>query len=133
MPFTGPIPAGQPRPYVDPANGRIVVPRPGPWAIGKQPWDYADGSPAPTVATQPRHATAGGRTQPVGQNPYVPTTPPADTVDARRHAVGAGAGAVHRADRRRPAPAYVDPANGRIVVPAMGPYATGKRPWVYQN
>ena len=28
---------------------------------------------------------------------------------------------------------YVDPGNGRIVVPAMGPYATGKRPWVYQN
>jgi hypothetical protein len=45
VPFTGPIPAGQPRPYVDPANGRIVTPRPGPWAIGKQPWVYADGSP----------------------------------------------------------------------------------------
>ena len=30
-------------------------------------------------------------------------------------------------------PRYVDPANGRIVVPAMGPYATGKRPWLYQN
>ena len=28
---------------------------------------------------------------------------------------------------------YVDPANGRIVVPARGPYAAGKRPWVYQN
>lgn len=41
VPFTGPIPAGQPRPYVDPANGQVVVPRPGPWAIGHQPWDYA--------------------------------------------------------------------------------------------
>ncbi len=121
VPFTGPIPAGQPRPYVDPANGKIVVPRPGPWAIGKQPWDYADGSSAPTVTTQP-----------VGQNPYVPTTPPADTSTLGVTPSG-----------RAPAPfvgptvdgkpRYVDPANGRIVVPAMGPYATGKRPWVYQN
>ena len=44
VPRVGPIAAGQPRPYVDPANGRVVVPRPGPWAIGKQPWEYADGS-----------------------------------------------------------------------------------------
>lgn len=42
VPFTGPVPAGQPRPYVDPANGRVVVPQPGPWAIGRQPWEYAD-------------------------------------------------------------------------------------------
>lgn len=41
VPFTGPIAGGQPRPYVDPANGRVVVPRPGPWATGRQPWDYA--------------------------------------------------------------------------------------------
>jgi hypothetical protein len=121
VPFTGPIPAGQPRPYVDPANGKIVVPRPGPWAIGKQPWDYADGSPAPAIATQP-----------VGQNPYVPTTPPADTSTLGITPSG-----------RAPVPfvgptvdgkpRYVDPANGKIVVPAMGPYAAGKRPWVYQN
>lgn len=51
VPFTGPIPAGQPRPYVDPANGRLLVPRPGPWAIGRQPWDYADGSSNPLVTT----------------------------------------------------------------------------------
>jgi hypothetical protein len=125
VPFTGPIPAGQPRPYVDPANGRIVVPRPGPWAIGKQPWDYADGSPAPT---QPAVAT-----QPVGQNPYVPTTPPADTstlgVTPSGRAPVPFTGPI-ASGQPRP---YVDPANGRVVVPAMGPYATGKRPWVYQN
>jgi len=40
VPFTGPIPAGQPRPYVDPANGRIVVPEMGPYATGKRPWVY---------------------------------------------------------------------------------------------
>jgi len=40
VPFTGPIPAGQPRPYVDPANGRIVVPAMGPYATGKRPWVY---------------------------------------------------------------------------------------------
>jgi hypothetical protein len=121
VPFTGPIPAGQPWPYVDPANGKLLVPRPGPWAPGHQPWDYADGSPAPAIATQP-----------VGQNPYVPTTPPADTSTLGITPSG-----------RPPQPfvgptvdgkpRYVDPANGRIVVPAMGPYATGKRPWVYQN
>lgn len=48
VPFVGPIAAGQPRPYVDPANGKVVEPRPGPWAIGKQPWVYADGSAATT-------------------------------------------------------------------------------------
>ncbi len=48
-PMVGPVPAGQPWPYVDPANGRTVVPRPGPWAVGHQPWDYADGAPAGTV------------------------------------------------------------------------------------
>lgn len=42
----GPYPAGEPWPYVDPANGKLVVPRPGPWAIGRQPWVYADGSAA---------------------------------------------------------------------------------------
>jgi hypothetical protein len=106
---------------VDPANGKIVVPRPGPWAIGKQPWDYADGSPAPIIATQP-----------VGQNPYVPTTAPADTstlgiTPSGRPPVPFVGPTVDGKPR------YVDPANGRIVVPAMGPYATGKRPWVYQN
>jgi hypothetical protein len=40
VPFTGPIAAGQPRPYVDPANGRIVVPAMGPYATGKRPWVY---------------------------------------------------------------------------------------------
>jgi hypothetical protein len=47
VPFTGPIAGNGPRPYVDPANGRIVIPRPGPWAIGKQPWVYADASNSP--------------------------------------------------------------------------------------
>ena len=121
VPLTGPIAAGQPRPYVDPANGKIVVPRPGPWAIGKQPWDYADGSAAPTVVTQP-----------VGQNPYVPTTPPADT-STLGVAPSGRAPAPFVGPTVDGKPRYVDPANGRIVVPAMGPYATGKRPWVYQN
>ena len=40
VPFTGPIPAGQPRPYVDPANGKIVVPAMGPYVTGKRPWVY---------------------------------------------------------------------------------------------
>jgi hypothetical protein len=121
VPFTGPIPAGQPRPYVDPANGKIVVPRPGPWAIGKQPWDYADPTPAPSIVTQP-----------VTQNPYIPSTPPADT--STLGIAPSGRPPIPftgpTADGQ---PRYVDPVNGRIVVPAMGPYATGKRPWVYQN
>jgi Cu/Zn superoxide dismutase len=121
VPFTGPIPPGQPRPYVDPANGKIVVPRPGPWAIGRQPWDYADGSPAPSIATQP-----------VGQNPYVPTTPPADT-STLGIAPSGRAPAPFIGPTVDGKPRYVDPANGRVVVPAMGPYATGKRPWVYQS
>lgn len=40
VPAMGPFPAGQPWPYVDPANGRYVQPVPGPWAIGRQPWEY---------------------------------------------------------------------------------------------
>jgi hypothetical protein len=122
VPFTGPIPAGQPRPYVDPANGRIVVPRPGPWAIGKQPWDYADGSPGPSKVV----------TQPATSNPYIPSTPPADT--STLGITPSGKAPIPftgpTADGK---PRYVDPTNGRIVVPAMGPYATGKRPWVYAN
>jgi hypothetical protein len=45
VPFTGPIPAGQERPMVDPANGRVVVPVTGVYAPG-QPWPYvyADGN-----------------------------------------------------------------------------------------
>lgn len=121
VPFTGPIAAGQPRPYVDPANGKIVVPRPGPWAIGKQPWDYADGTAAPNIITQP-----------VTQNPYIPTTPPADT-----STLGISPSGKPPIPFTGPTadgkPRYVDPVNGRIVVPAMGPYATGKRPWVYAN
>jgi Cu/Zn superoxide dismutase len=123
VPFTGPIPAGQPRPYVDPANGKIVVPRPGPWAIGKQPWDYADGTPAPSIVTQP-----------ASQNPYIPSTPPPPGGPNTLGISPSGKEPIPftgpTADGK---PQYVDPVNGRIVVPAMGPYATGKRPWVYQN
>jgi hypothetical protein len=123
VPFTGPIPAGQPRPYVDPANGKILVPRPGPWAIGKQPWDYADGSPAPSIATTS-----------AADNPYIPSTAPAAGGPNTLGIAPSGKQPVPfigpTADGR---PRYVDPVNGRIVVPAMGPYATGKRPWVYQN
>ncbi|HZB48240.1 MAG TPA: WXG100 family type VII secretion target [Mycobacteriales bacterium] len=43
VPAMGPFPTGQPWPYVDPANGRYVRPVPGPWAIGRQPWEYVDG------------------------------------------------------------------------------------------
>jgi hypothetical protein len=43
VPAMGPFAAGRPWPYVDPANGRYVRPVPGPWAIGKQPWEYVDG------------------------------------------------------------------------------------------
>lgn len=46
VPLIGPVPAGQPRPYVDPENGRGVVPRPGPWAAGRQPWVYAASPPS---------------------------------------------------------------------------------------
>ncbi len=45
VPAMGPFAAGQPWPYVDPANGRYVRPVPGPWAIGRQPWEYVDGNP----------------------------------------------------------------------------------------
>jgi hypothetical protein len=128
VPFTGPIAPGQPRPYVDPANGKILVPRPGPWAIGKQPWDYADGSPAPGNPLPQTPVV----TQPVTQNPYIPATPPADT--STLGVTPSGKPPVPfvgpTADGK---PRYVDPTNGRIVVPAMGPYATGKRPWVYAN
>jgi hypothetical protein len=123
VPFTGPIPAGQRRPYVDPANGKVVVPRPGPWAIGKQPWDYADGTPAPNIVTQP-----------ASQNPYIPSTPPPAGGPNTLGISPSGQAPVPftgpTADGK---PQYVDPVNGRIVVPAMGPYATGKRPWVYAN
>jgi hypothetical protein len=123
VPFTGPIPAGQPRPYVDPANGKIVVPRPGPWAIGKQPWDYAVGSTAPSIITQP-----------VSSNPYIPSTPPPASGPNTLGVAPSGRQPVPfvgpTADGQ---PRYVDPVNGKIVVPAMGPYAPGKRPWVYQN
>jgi hypothetical protein len=122
VPFTGPIAPGQPRPYVDPANGKIVVPRPGPWAIGKQPWDYADGSPGPNPII----------TQPVTQNPYIPSTPPADTSTLGISPSGK-APIPFTGPTVDGKPQYVDPVNGRIVVPAMGPYATGKRPWVYAN
>ena len=45
VPAMGPFASGQPWPYVDPANGRYVRPVPGPWAIGRQPWEYVDGNP----------------------------------------------------------------------------------------
>src|SRR5829696_1916083 len=40
-PVPAPVPyaSGQ---YVDPANGRLVRPVPGPWAPGRQPWVYQD-------------------------------------------------------------------------------------------
>ena len=153
IPFTGPIPPGQPRPYVDPANGRIVVPRPGPWAIGKQPWDYADGSSTSSF-------TAPATTAPATTAPT--TSVPAGTPSTSSPSFGspsfnspltsaftvpttaAGLGSLGTAPSgQQPVPfvgptadgqqRYVDPANGRIVLPAQGPYAAGKRPWVYQN
>ncbi len=45
VPAMGPFRTDQPWPYVDPANGRYVRPVPGPWAIGRQPWEYVDGNP----------------------------------------------------------------------------------------
>jgi len=45
VPAMGPFAADRPWPYVDPANGRYVRPVPGPWAIGRQPWEYVDGAP----------------------------------------------------------------------------------------
>jgi hypothetical protein len=43
VPAMGPFAPDRPWPYVDPANGRYVRPVPGPWAIGRQPWEYVDG------------------------------------------------------------------------------------------
>ena len=40
VPMIGVFRAGEPWPYVDPANGRVVRPVPGPWAVGQQPWEY---------------------------------------------------------------------------------------------
>lgn len=116
--FTGPIPAGQPRPYVDPANGRVVVPMIGPVMPGQpRPWVYADGgptTPAPsTTSTQPVPPlfTTPGQvgTAPSGQEPVPFTGPIADG---------------------QPRP-YVDPADGRVVVPRPGPWAPGRQPWDY--
>ena len=45
VPAMGPFRTGEPWPYVDPANGRYVRPVPGPWAIGRQPWEYVDELP----------------------------------------------------------------------------------------
>ena len=50
-PVPAPVPYA-PGQYVDPANGRLVRPVPGPWAVGKQPWEYADGSSGPSPFTQ---------------------------------------------------------------------------------
>lgn len=134
VPFTGPIPAGQPRPWVDPANGKVVVPRPGPWAIGKQPWDYADGSPAPNSAfTLP------------GTTPPTATTPPAATTPNQPWIVSTTPGQVGSAPSgQEPVPftgpiasgeprPWVDPANGRVVIPKPGPWAIGKQPWDYAS
>ena len=114
-PVPAPVPYA-PGQYVDPANGRLVHPVPGPWAIGRQPWEYADGSAAPAPfaqpATQPAPAPpADLGVSPSGQPP-VPFTGP----------VPAGG-----------PPHHVDPTNGREVVPLQGPYPTGQRPWVYQD
>jgi uncharacterized protein YukE len=58
VPLTGPIPPGQPRPWVDPATGRVVEPLVGPVPAGQpRPWVYVDqaptGTPTPTPTPTP--------------------------------------------------------------------------------
>jgi hypothetical protein len=45
VPMIGPIAPGRERPYLDPANGRLVVPAQGPYLPGRRPWTYPDGRP----------------------------------------------------------------------------------------
>ena len=111
-PVPAPVPYA-PGQYVDPANGQLVRPVPGPWAIGQQPWEYVNGQffvqPATTFPLTVPASTPDLGVSPSGQAP-VPFTGPVPSGEP---------------------PRYVDPSNGRVVVPLQGPYATGQRPWVY--
>jgi hypothetical protein len=131
VPFTGPIPAGQPRPYVDPANGKIVVPRPGPWAIGKQPWDYADGSAPPGSPLPPPASTPPTTAPPATTNqPWIVSTTPGQVGSAPSGREPVPFTGPIASGQPRP---WVDPANGRVVVPKPGPWAVGKQPWEYAS
>lgn len=106
-----PIPA--PPPYapglwIDPGNGQLVTPRPGPWAIGKQPWDYTPGS-SPNQGFAVPAATPSSFGTPTANPPLAPS----------------GQTPVHGTGQQ-----WVDPANGRVVIPITGVYAPGQ-PWPY--
>jgi hypothetical protein len=104
-PVPAPVPYA-PGQYVDPANGQLVRPVPGPWAPGRQPWEYVNGTPSPFTAPPNTLGLSPSGQQPV---PFVGPVPAGEP------------------------PRYVDPSNGRVVVPVQGPYANGQRPWVYQD
>ena len=116
-----------PNVYRDPANGQLVTPRPGNWGPGEQPWDYQPGSqPDPShvtpVSTPPRNANF---TVPSLLDPQF-TTPPGNPPRAPSGATPVVQGFTPVGAR----PTYIDPTNGRVVVPVTGVYATGQ-PWPY--
>ena len=123
MPAPVPYAPGQ---YVDPANGRLVRPVPGPWAIDRQPWEYAEDSTEPPgtqpPGTQPSGTQPSG-TLPSGTQPSGAANPP---LAPSGQAPVPFTGPIPTG-RQRP---MVDPANGRVVLPVTGVYPPGQ-PWPY--